>query len=323
MTLRALSELGFRAEAEGFSRFVERSASGSGEELQVLYGLGGERDLYERELEHLHGYRGARPVRIGNGAYRQAQHDIYGELLEIAWLTRRDRGELDEEYWTFLVEVVEQAVRVWEHPDRGIWEVRGEPRHFVFSKAMCWAALDRGVQLARLFGRKAPVEKWESLANRLRQEVLRRGFSPELTAFTQALDRPELDSSVLLLPLIEFVDFGDSRMRSTVDAVMKGLDRGGLLLRYANDDGLEGDEGVFLPCTFWLVECLAHQGRTGLAREYFDRAMGKANDLGLFAEEYDPREEELLGNFPQALTHLSHLSAALALEVAESNREES
>jgi len=321
LTLRALSRLGLHAEAEGFSRFIERSASGSGRELQVMYGLGGERDLYERELDHLQGYRGSGPVRIGNRAYRQRQHDMFGELLEVAWLTRQGDGEMDHDYWIFLCEVIEEAAEVWADPDRGIWEIRGDPRHFVFSKAMCWVALDRGVQLARYFERSAPVERWGSTAETIRREVLERGFSSELGTFTQAFDGRELDSSVLLLPLIRFIEPGDPRMRSTVDAVMKGLDEDGLLRRYTNEDGLTGAEGVFLSCTFWLVECLVLQGRLETARRYFDRALGTANDLGLFSEEYDPREKILLGNFPQSLTHLSHLTAALALEDAAEGKE--
>ncbi len=314
LTVRALHQLGFAAEADGFARFVERSAAGSGSDLQVMYGLGGERDLVERELGHLGGYRGARPVRMGNDAFRQHQHDVFGELIDVMWMSRHAKPSVDDDFWQFVVETVDRAAAEWTMPDRGIWEMRGEPRHFTFSKAMCWMALDRGLGLARHYQRDGPLDRWAEVADEVRSTTLRLGFDDGVGAFTQAFGTTDLDASVLLLPATGIIAADDQRMRSTVDAAMAGLDRGGLLARYSNADGLDGLEGVFLPSTCWLIECLAAQGRGALARRYLARLEAISNDLGLFSEEFDPRDGELMGNFPQALTHIGHILASLAVE---------
>jgi GH15 family glucan-1,4-alpha-glucosidase len=311
--LRSLAELGYTAEADGFRRFVQRSAAGSAQELQIMYGLGGERRLQEQVLRDLEGYGGARPVRIGNAAARQHQHDVYGELLDLAWAWHQRGKTPDADDWRFLVELVNEAAERWTTPDRGIWELRGRPRHLVHSKVMCWLAVDRGLRLAEEVGFPAPVGRWTATRAAIRAAVERHGYDPGRGVFTQAFGRPELDAALLLLPAVGFVAWDDERILRTVEAVRAELEVDGLLRRYRAPDGLEGTEGAFVACTFWLAECLARQGRTADARSTFARASAAANDLGLFAEEFDPATGTLLGNFPQALTHLSHIAAAVAL----------
>jgi GH15 family glucan-1,4-alpha-glucosidase len=312
--LRSLAELGFTAEADGFRRFVQRSAAGSAQELQIMYGLGGERRLQEQVLADLEGYGGARPVRIGNAAAHQHQHDVYGELLGLAWAWHQRGKTPGADDWRFLVELVNAAAERWRTPDRGIWELRGHPRHLVHSKVMCWVALDRGLRLAGDLGFPAPMASWRAARAAIRAAVERRGYDSGRGVFTQAFDRPELDAALLLLPVVGFVAWDDPRMRRTVDALRRELEVDGLLLRYRAPDGLEGTEGAFVACTFWLAEVLARQGRTAEARAAFASASATANDLGLFAEEFHPASGMLLGNFPQALTHLSHITAAVALQ---------
>ncbi len=313
LAVRALAELGFEAEADAFRRFVQRSAAGHVDDLQIAYGVEGERLLTEIELSHLRGYRNSRPVRVGNSAATQTQHDTLGELMLLAWRWHRRGHSPDDDLWRFLQEVVDLAASIWPNADRGIWEVRGRPRHFVHSKAMCWAALDRGVTLAEECMRRAPVRRWKQARERLRGEIERRGYDRRRGVFVRAFDSPRMDAALLLLPHTGLVGYEDERMVRTVDAIREELEVGGLLRRYAARDGLEGHEGAFVPCTFWLAECLAGQGRHAEAQEAFDRAASTANDLGLFSEEYDPVRGEMLGNYPQALTHLSHIAAAVAL----------
>jgi GH15 family glucan-1,4-alpha-glucosidase len=311
--LRSLAELGYTAEADGFRRFVQRSAAGSAEELQIMYGLGGERRLVELVLDDLEGYGGARPVRIGNAAARQHQHDVYGELLDLAWAWHQRGKTPDAEDWRFLVELVNAAADRWTTPDHGIWELRGRPLHLVHSKVMCWVALDRGLRLATDLGFAAPVAGWTATREAIRAAVERHGYDARRGVFTQAFDRPGLDAALLLLPAVGFLAWDDQRMLRTVDAVRAELEVDGLLLRYRTPDGLDGAEGPFVACTFWLAECLARQARTAAAEVAFAKASAAANDLGLFAEEFQPATRELLGNYPQALTHLSHITAAVAL----------
>lgn len=316
--VNSLAEVGYVNEANGFRRFIERSAAGSADQFQIVFGLGGERWLPENEIERLEGYRGAKPVRVGNDAWRQSQLDTYGDLLDLVYRWH-NRGESpDDDYWDFLVELVGAAVESWQHPDRSIWELRGEPRHFVYSKVMCWAALDRGIKLAEDIGRNAPLDKWEKSRNEMRTAIETKGYDADRGVFVQAFDHAVMDASLLLLPTVDFVDYRDERMIRTTDAVREELEEGGLLRRYAPcDDGLPGSEGVFLPCSFWLAECLARQGRVDEAREVFEHALSTGNDLGLFSEEYDTNSNEMLGNFPQALTHLSLISAAVDLAETE------
>jgi len=312
-TVRSLAELGYDAEADGFRRFIERSAAGSAEDLQVAYGVAGERRLTELTLGELEGYRGARPVRIGNAASDQVQLDMYGELLELAWRWHERGRSPDDDYWRFLVELIEAAGARWQEPDRGIWEIRGRPVHFVHSKVMCWAALDRGLTLAKECSRRAPTRRWTQVRDRIRRAVEAKGYDRTRGVFVRSFGARALDSSLLLLPTTGFVAWDDERMVRTADAIREELDEGGLLVRYRGADGLKGREGVFLACSFWLVECLARQGRLTEAREVFDATASTGNDLGLFSEEHDPARGAMLGNFPQGLTHLSHIAAAVAL----------
>ena len=316
-TVNSLAEVGYVKEANGFRRFIERSAA-SADQLQIVFGLGGERWLPENEIARLEGYRGSKPVRVGNDAWRQSQLDTYGDLLDLAYRWH-NRGESpDDDYWEFLVEVADTVVGSWQRPDRSIWELRGEPRHFVYSKVKCWNALDRGIKLAEETGRQAPLDKWKETRNKVRLAVETKGYDLNRGAFTQAFDHHVMDASLLLLPSCDFVNYNDERMIRTTDAVWEELEEGGLLRRYIPyDDGLPGSEGVFLPCSFWLAECLARQGRRDHASEVFERALATGNDLGLFSEEYDTISNEMLGNFPQALTHLSLIQAAVALAEME------
>ena len=321
-TVRSLGEVGYVREADGFRRFIERSAAGSAEQLQILYGIGGERRLQELQIEALGGYRGAQPVRVGNAARSQVQKDVYGELLDLSWRWHSRGYSPDDDYWEFLVELVDQAFCCWQEADRGIWEIRGKPRHFVQSKVMCWAALDRGITLAEELDRKAPVSAWREARDEVRRAVEEKGYHRERGVFVQAFDHPVMDGSLLLLPTVGFVAYDDERMVRTVDLIRRELGEDGLIRRYPiGDDGMDGKEGVFLACSFWLVDCLARQGRLDEAREVFERALSTGNDLLLFSEEYDTEAGEMLGNFPQGLTHLSLITAAVALaEVQQGKR---
>jgi GH15 family glucan-1,4-alpha-glucosidase len=313
-TVRSLGEVGFDREAEGFRRFVERSAAGSADEVQVFFGVGGERRHHEFVIKELEGYRGSKPVRVGNAAEVQRQLDVYGNLLELAWSWSKRGRSPDADYWEFLAELVNKACQSWTNPDRGIWELRGVNRHFVHSKVMCWAAMNRGIQLVEKLGCRGPLKKWKETREEIRRAVEERGYDKKRGVFIQAFDVPVMDSALLLLPTTEFVDYADERMVRTTDAVREELEEHGLLRRYgAGTDGMEGNEGAFLPCTFWLAECLAYQGRSREAHAVFRRALAAGNDLGLFSEEYEPKSKTSLGNFPQGLTHLSLIAAAVAL----------
>jgi GH15 family glucan-1,4-alpha-glucosidase len=316
--VRSLAQVGHDREADAFRRFVERTAAGSADEVQVVFGLGGERRLQEFEIQALDGYRGSKPVRAGNAAQGQIQLDVYGEILDLAWTWYRLGHEPDEDYWDFLVDVINATVNNWRLPDQGIWEMRGEPRHFVQSKAMCWSALDRGVRLAEELDRKAPVEKWKDARAAIRHAIEERGYDKKRGVFIQAFDFPRMDSSLLLLPLTEFVDYKDERMIRTTDAIREELEEQGFLRRYgSDDDGMEGTEGTFLACSFWLAECLARQGRLKEAHGVLTTALAAGNDLCLFSEEFDPHRKEMLGNFPQGLTHLSLIAAIMAITEEE------
>ncbi len=317
-TVRSLAEVGHVNEADRFRRFIERTAAGSAEELQILFGVGGERRLHEYEITELEGYRRIKPVLVGNEAARQMQLDMFGELLDLAWGWHNRGFSPDDDYWEFLVELVNAAAEHWRKPDHGIWEMRCKPRHFVLSKAMCWTALDRGIKLAEDLGRKAPVKRWRRIRDEIRRQIEKKGFHRRRGVFIQAFNWPVMDASLLLLPVIGFVSFDDERMIRTTDAIREDLEEYGLLCRYpAGNDGIEAREGAFLPCSFWLAECLALQGRLDQAHEVFKRTLSTGNDLGLFSEEYDPENREMLGNFPQGLTHLSLIAAAVALSESE------
>jgi GH15 family glucan-1,4-alpha-glucosidase len=316
MTVRSLAELGFVDEADRLRGFVQRSSAGSVDDLQVAYGVGGERRLVEEVLPEPAGYRGNRPVRVGNRAGGQLQLDVHGYLVALTWEWHRRGHSPGDDYWAFLVEVVDAAARRWPEPDHGIWEVRGRPRHFVHSKLMCWMAIDRGLKLAEECMRRAPVRRWRSQRSKLAAEIERRGVDRRTNAFVRTFGSREPDASLLLAPVSGFVGWDDPRMVATADHVIRRLVRDDLVWRYRTADGLGGSEAAFLPCSFWLAECLARQSRLEEARRFYDRALATANDVGLYTEEHEPRSGRALGNVPQGLTHLSHIAAAVALTQA-------
>ena len=300
------------------------SAAGGGASLQIMYGIGGEHDLSERELPHLRGWRDSRPVRVGNGAWDQTQHDVYGELLNSLHLYRERIGDLHPEIQRFVADLAAAAARKWKQPDAGMWEMRAEPRHHLSSKVLCWVALDRAVRLAPQLGDHGRVEEWAAERDRVREAVMERGWSEKRRAYAQSFDSDELDAAQLLMPLVGFLPATDGRMRSTIEAIARELTEDGLLLRYRNTeglnaDGLEGEEGTFVICSYWLVSCLAQAGEVERAEALFERLTGCANDLGLLAEEIDtsaPESDRLLGNFPQAFSHIGLIKAAADIDRA-------
>ncbi len=323
LTLEALYIGACSDEAEEFVSFMTSSAGGraSGRSLQIMYGITGEHDLTERELPHLRGWRDSAPVRVGNGAWGQTQLDVYGELLNSIYRFREQLGELHPEIQRFAADLAGTAADRWREPDAGMWEMRGDPRHHVSSKVLCWVALDRAVALAPQLGEHADVERWSSERSQIRETVLTRGWSDARQAYTQAFDSDQLDAAVLLMPILGFLPATDERMRSTIEAIAADLTQDGLVLRYRNEedahgDGLSGEEGTFVICSFWLVSALARAGEVGRAQALFDKVAGYANDLGLMAEEIDASSGELLGNFPQAFSHVGLITAAWELDKA-------
>jgi GH15 family glucan-1,4-alpha-glucosidase len=315
---RAFAELGAIAEADAFRAFIMRSAAGHAGDLQVVYGVGGERRLRGDVVEGLEGYRKSGPVRLGNDAAEQLQLDAYGELVNLTWRWHRRGHSPSDDDWRFLVSLIDHAAERWREPDCGIWEWPGDPDHFVHSKVLCWSALDRGIRLADECMRRAPTRRWKKARDEVHDAIERRGYDRKRGVYVQAFDRGDMDAALLLLPTVEYVAWDDERMLRTIAAVREELGAGdGLLYRYRRDDGVEGREGAFLCCSFWLAECLARAGDLGEARPVFDHAVARANDLGLFSEEIDPETGELLGNYPQGLTHLAHIDAAVALAEAQ------
>ncbi len=312
-TVWALANSGAEAEADGVRYFIQRTAAGNADDLQVLYAVDGKRRLTEIELDHLEGWRGSRPVRIGNGAECQYQADMYGLVVELAWHWSERGHAPSKDYWEFLRQIVEAAIARWHLPDRGIWEVRSRPLHFVHSKVMCWAAVNSGIELAEKHRFDAPLARWRVARDEIRAAIEKRGMDHARGIFVRSFGRKDVDAALLLLPITGFVAYDDDRMVRTTKVISEELVQDGLLLRYRSEDGLAGSEGMFLACTFWLATCLARQGRKSEARRVFRRACASANDLGLFSEEYSRRGREMLGNFPQGLTHLSHIGAELAL----------
>ena len=325
LTLEALWIAACPDEAMQFFDFIARAAVQQLEEagyLQIMFGVDGERALTERELPHLRGWRGSRPVRIGNAAFHQHQLDVYGELLSAVQRRRSRIVSYSPSTAGFLAHVADSALRRWKEPDHGIWEIRDEPRHFLHSKLMCWVALDRAVELARTLGGDGDrVRQWREGREEIRRAILERGWSERAQAFTQAFGDDALDASTLLIPIVGFLPGDDPKVRATVSAIADRLtDPHGLVYRYRVGDGLRGREGSFLLCTFWLAHALALGGEVERARQVFGRAARFANDLGLLAEEVDGTTGELLGNFPQAFSHIGLVNAAWAIAEAEAAR---
>ncbi|MDA8164433.1 MAG: glycoside hydrolase family 15 protein [Desulfobacteraceae bacterium] len=313
LTVEALFHIGHLSEMDAYLRWLEGVLREPGAALQVLYGLRGERETPEQELSHLEGYKGSAPVRIGNGAQEQKQLDIYGEVLDAAFRLSNYVGKIDAAIWPFFRRLCNRVLEEWQEPDSGIWEVRGGPRHFVHSKVMCWVALDRGLTIARRYGFPAETAAWTEARERIRGWVLTRGWHEGKQAFVQHEGSEALDASALLMPFYGFLAHDDPRMVSTVAAIERELVAAGFVYRYRAPDGLPGGEGVFLACTFWLVDNLIGQGRLEEARTMLLRLEAAANHLGLFAEEHDPFWREPLGNFPQAFTHIGYINSAVSL----------
>ncbi len=314
--LWGLYTLGFDWEANDFFYFIADivdAEQGKEKDLQIMYAIDGEAEIPEFTLDHLSGYEGARPVRIGNGAYRQEQHDVWGALLDSIYLHTRSRNHLDDRIWPIVKHQVEAALAKWREPDRGIWEIRGEPKHFTSSKMMCWVAVDRGARLAEIRGELDNAARWQSAADEIQQDILEHGVD-ERGVFTQHYDTDALDASVLLMVLTRFLPTDDERIVKTVLAIADELTEDGLVLRYRTDetdDGLSGEEGSFAICSFWLVSSLVEIGEVRRARDLCDKLLSYASPLGLYAEEIDPRSGRHLGNFPQAFTHLALINAVM------------
>jgi len=321
-SLWALHTLGFDQEARDFMRFIVGICR-KDPQLQIMYGIGGKKDLTERTLDHLEGYGGARPVRVGNAAFEQRQNDVWGALLDSIYLHEKAlRGTGTPADRELIGEQVEAAIAAWPHPDQGIWESRGEPKHYVSSKLMIWVAVDRGARLARSVGIEDVAERWERTAERMREEILERGVRDGV--FRQHYDTDALDASTLLIPLLRFLPADDKRVRDTVEAIAENLTRDGFVLRYEveeTDDGLRGEEGTFLICSFWLVSALSEIGEARRARVLCERLLESSGWLDLYAEELEPRSGHHLGNFPQAFTHLALINAVSHV-IADAQRED-
>ncbi len=315
-TLLALIHAGYREEARAWSEWLRRSVAGSPAQLQTLYGLAGERRLTEWEAPWLGGYQGAKPVRIGNAASEQLQIDVFGEVVDALYEARRGGLAPPHEVWELQREIVEHLAELWDQPDESIWEVRGGPQQFTFSKVMAWVALDRAVRTAEDGVVTAPVDRWRRLRDTMHAEICSKGFNAAKQSFAQSYGSETLDASLLMIPLVGFLPATDPRMRSTVAAIERELVHGGLVRRYQTEqvvDGLPAGEGVFLACSFWLADNMVLQGRYDDASALFGRLLALANDVGLLSEEYDPDTQRLVGNFPQAFSHLALINTALNL----------
>lgn len=318
LILHALQSIGYHAAARDFFRWLEATVPvRQPPDLRIMYTIRGESELPEDVLQHLEGYRRSAPVRIGNAAAEQAQLDVYGYVLDAAWLCWREGRPIRPQLWEVLRHLADQAAAGWRNPDQGMWEVRGAPRHFLSSKLMCWVAVDRAMKLARDGGLGGDVAVWSREREALRAAILQHGFDETVGAFTQAFGERELDASALLLPLVGFMPASDPRARSTADRIAQQLSSNGLVYRYRALDGLPGGEATFAICTFWLAENLVLQGRTDEGRRLFESVTRFANDVGLLAEEIDPIAGHLLGNYPQGFTHLALIQCALRIAEAE------
>jgi GH15 family glucan-1,4-alpha-glucosidase len=320
LALEALLAAGYTEEALGFRDYLLRVGTGDPTTIRIMYGIGGERRLTEFELEELSGYEGSRPVRVGNAASEQFQLDVYGEVIGVAFRGAALLGRVEERLWPRWRQVVEHVETIWRQPDDGIWETRGPRRHFTHSKVMAWVVFDRAVRLAEQFDLEAPLDRWRRVRDEIHREVCEQGYDRERRTFTQYYGSRELDASVLNIPLVGFLPGTDERVTGTIDAISRELGRDGFVSRYSTaetDDGLSGDEGQFLACSFWLVSALALNDRVEEARALFERLLALRNDLGLLAEEYDVHRQRQVGNFPQAFSHLTLIGAATAIAAAE------
>jgi len=313
LTLLGAMHAGFYEEAQAWREWLLRAVAGSPHQLQIMYGIGGERRLNEWVADWLPGYENSAPVRIGNAAHTQLQLDVFGEIMDVHHQARRCGLSTNESGWDVQIKILEHLARIWRHPDQGIWEMRGPARHFTYSKVMAWVAFDRGIKSAESFGLEGPVETWRELRDQIFAEVCERGFNKKLGSFVQAYDSDQLDASLLQLPCVGFLPVSDPRIAATIAAIETRLIRDGFVMRYSTDeveDALPPGEGAFLACSFWLVDVYILQDRYDDAERLFRRLAALANDVGLLSEEYDPRAKRLVGNFPQAFSHLALLNSA-------------
>ncbi len=316
-TLLALTHGGYKKEARSWQDWLLRALAGSPDQVQIMYGMKGEPHLVEWEIDWLAGYENSRPVRIGNAAAGQMQLDIYGEMLDCFFHAQRSMRHYSEDDFRIMRSLLNHLETVWQEPDEGIWETRGKPQHFTFSKVMAWVAFDRAILLAEQLGYEAPVKKWKSIRKIIHREICAKAYSKKRRCFVQAYGSEELDAALLQMPLVGFLPGSDPRVRRTVTAIERELMRRGLVLRYDTskvDDGLPPGEGVFLACSFWMVSSLKAIGREGDARALFERLIALTNDLGLLSEEYDVERHRLVGNFPQGFSHIALVNAAFDLE---------
>jgi len=324
-TLLALMNAGYYEEALAWRGWLLRAVAGDASQVQIMYGLRGERRLSEWEVPWLHGYEGASPVRVGNAAAEQLQLDIYGETMDALHHGRTGKLSPDGADWMLQRELLQHMESIWEQPDEGIWEVRGGRRQFTYSKVMAWVAFDRSIKAVEQFGLEGPVEQWRACAAKIHDEVCRKGFNADIGAFTQSYGSKDLDASLLLMPLVGFLPPTDPRVRSTIEAIETGLMADGFVLRYRTEtghDGLPGNEGAFLACSFWLADNLVLIGRREDAQRLYERLLSLRNDVGLLSEEYDPRAKRLIGNFPQALSHIALINTAHNLYQAQKPAEQ-
>jgi GH15 family glucan-1,4-alpha-glucosidase len=320
LVLLGAMNAGYYEEARAWREWLLRAVAGSPDQLQIMYGIAGERRLTEWTASWLPGYENSAPVRIGNAAYSQLQLDVFGEIMDVHYQARRGGLSGDDSGWDAQLKFLEHLEKIWTEPDEGIWEVRGEPRHFTYSKVMAWVAFDRSIRSAETFGLRGPIDEWRELRDEIHREVCAKGFDRKLGTFVQSFGSKQLDASLLQIPTVGFLPISDPRVKSTIAAIERRLVRGGFVMRYdteETDDGLPPTEGAFLACSFWLVDVYILQGRIADAERLFRNLIALRNDLGLLSEEYDQQAKRLVGNFPQAFSHMALVNSAYNLTRAE------
>lgn len=316
--VQSLYNLGNKKEVKSLFNWYKKLYKGMKiSDVQIMYSMHGEKGLSEKTLKHLSGYKNSKPVRIGNLAKSQSQLDVYGEILNVAFETSRYGESLSKNDWKFLIKIVNHVCKVWNSKDSGIWEVRGKKKHFVHSKLMCWVAIDRGLKIAEKKQFKAPVQNWEKTREEIRQSILKNGYDEKLNSFVQSYGSKDLDAANLLIPIVGFLPFNDYRIKGTVDATLKHLTRDGLVFRYLSKDGLPGKEGAFILCAFWLIDCLVLSGQIKKAEKMFIKLLKHISPLGLFSEEIDLSKKIMVGNFPQAFSHVGLINSALYIGLSK------
>lgn len=318
-TIQALYNIGYREPALDYFHWIQNICSVMEKPgaIKIMYTLHGEHIENEYKLEYLSGYKNSKPVRVGNAAAIQKQHDIYGELISAYYDTIRYERDLNKNDWKMIHVIIDHVCEIWNTPDSGIWEVRSEPKHFTYSKLMCWVALDRSIRIAERYGFTCPLDKWKSVRDEIRYAILTYGFSTDLNSFVQSFGEEYLDATGLLIPIMGLLPFDDPRVQGTINATIEKLSYNGFVYRYNGSDGMQGGEGAFLLCTFWLIDALAISGRVDEAKEYFERVLQCASPLGLFAEEIDPKTGRHLGNYPQGFSHIGLINSALYIGKAK------